>query len=88
MDAKKFHDVLYNLPIIPLLRKEIEWQQENWPKPSQSQSLDTWVRFIQKHLELAKDHVFNDRQEAALEELRILVGVGIGSLMAYETPER
>lgn len=79
----KFNVVVHDVKI------EVKRQQELYTKPEGGvESLENWVKYMEKHVEAAKAAVLAGDDRKALEEIKVLAGVNYNCLMAQvDVPE-
>ena len=74
---------------------ELEYQNQKWVvrreangTPDESKPPAEWLNYIQKHVNLANDAVYNLDDEEAMAQIRKITALGVRALMIHGCPER
>jgi len=74
---------------------ELEYQNQKWVvrreangTPDESKPPAEWLNYIQKHVNLANDAVYNLDDEEAMAQIRKVAALAVRALMIHGCPER
>ena len=78
--------------VYKLIDGERDYQDARWsdgrPMSDETTPVAAWILYMEKHLSLAKERVYNLDENAALSQIRKVTALGVACMENNKTPAR